>query len=209
MAVELLKNPISLGPEKAGGIQINSFGGAAQVLNTNSASASADPDDIQEILIGATTVKVLPIPAGSYLHLTHHWTDVAAATINQAPIVRVYGRVPNHNAQERLHPQDVDSDFPDLHASGYLLGTARLRADLRGIWVPVTTPGYTLGTPGLTLSQVGTRHLFNADANQYVVSEEQYVFLGGITHAIVVVAEAATYTSGSDPKGVIVGRLTG
>lgn len=208
MAVTLLQNPASLDTLKTGAPnELVSYGGAGVVLNTDSATATADADDVYALLAAATTIRAIPVYTGAYLFLSHHWTDVTAASINQAPVVRVFGHIPNHNIQQRSHPQDIDTDFMDVHDSGFVLGS-KPRLDARGLWVPLTTPGYTAGTPGLTLDNIGCRNVFNT-TQQYTVSEEKYVFLAGCDLALVVVSTAATYTSGTDPKGVIVGRLVG
>lgn len=209
MATSRHKNLNPQAPEQRGGpVEIASYGGQAFVVNTNSASAASDPEDILEVLQGTSTARIIQIGGGSYLGLTHHWTDVVAASCSTPPVVRVFGKVRNPaTGAPRYHPQDIDADFPDLHASGLLASDNSW--DARGIWIPLTKPGYTMGTPELTLSGVAIRHLFNSDANQYDVSEEQYVFLAGVEEVLVVVSTAAAYTSGTDPKGVIVGRLFG
>lgn len=209
MSISLIKGASFTGTVKTGAAnELVSYGGPGFVCNSNSASAASDPDDVYEILTASSTVAAIPVTSGSYLFLTHQWhSDDVADVINQAPVVRVFGHLPSPNFVGLRFPQDVSSVFPDVRASTYNLANV---ANLGGLWKPLTKPGYTLGTPTLTLSGIGCRHLFDTDSDQYVVSEEQYVFLGGCDFAIVVIDTAATWQTGSGTRtGMIVGQIGG
>lgn len=188
-------------------VELISFSMPAAVLNLNAAQAQADPDDPYRILSGddVNHANVVPmaVPTGSYLFLSHVWTSTDDDDdVNQAPVVRVFGRVPPHsNPGRRRLPSDHSSSFPepyDLPPAGS-----------RGLWVPLTKPGYTKGTPTLELSNNGivVPHGSGEISGQ---SEEDYVFLAGADQIIVAVSTAATWTGGSGTRaGMIVGRLVG
>lgn len=188
-------------------IELVSFSMPALTLNLNSAQAQSDPDDPYRILSGDDTnhanVVPLAVPTGSYLFLSHVWTSTDDDdNVSQAPVVRVFGRVPpSYNPGQRRLPVDHSSAFPDA----YVLPSA----DLRGLWVPLTKPGYTKGTPTLTLSANGILIPHGSGAI-YGQSEEDYVFLAGVDRVIVAVSTAATWAGGAGTRtGMIVGRLVG
>lgn len=201
------------------GQQISSFGFPPRVVVSDSSAAISDPDDLIALFKGATNhgnIRPLINPGAPYLFLTHHWTSTgtaaASTVINQAPVVRVYGRIPvsdraSATPNGRDLPEDVDSSFGSTLSPFH----SDITQALRGLWVPLTKPNYTKGSPELTLSGVGLRTPVSTTA-LYVVSEEEYVFTAGCDLIVVVPQTAATWTEGnaSDVEaGVIVGRFGG
>lgn len=194
-------------PDQSFGTQIGAYGFPASVVNKDSLTAQSDPDDPYEVLDGTDTyhANVVPIQTfgAAYLGLVHMWfSSTYTATATADPIVRVFGHVPNpRQAKPRLWPQDVSSSFYDLTDTD-------IAAEYRGLWVPLTPPGYTLGTPTLTLSGTPIDHVIGTTSRE-VTSELQYVFLAGCDYALVTVSTAATLSAGATKKGVIVGTLFG
>lgn len=190
------------------GLQLAAYAFPAQIANRNTLTAQSDPDNPYGVLLGADTyhANVVPIPTygASYIGLTA-WLYASddAATVTASPIVRIYGHIPNPSGTRDANtwPQDVASEFLDLnHAS--------IPEDLRGVWVPITKPNYTPGTPQITLTApAATRSVASTSIEH--ISEEGYAFLRGCDYVIVLVSTAATLSAGATKKGVILASLFG
>lgn len=201
------------------GTHLGTFGFPARTVYRDALTAITDPDDLIGLFKGATN-HALVVPqintGASYLFLTHHWASTGTTATNtvvlQAPIVRVYGLVPR---SDRTPAQGNGRDAPEDTSTNFGGVLSPFHTDIsefiRGIWVPLTKPNYTKGTPGLTLDQVAIRTPVST-TSLYAVSEEEYVFCAGCSAVVVVVATAATFTEGNADNtttSVIVGRFGG
>lgn len=189
------------------GLQLAAYSFSGLVANRDALTAQSDPDNPYGVLLGADTyhANVVPIPTygAAYIGLTawlYASNDAATAT---APIVRIYGHIPNPPGARDANtwPQDVASEFLNLnHAS--------IPDDLKGLWVPLTKPNYTPGTPQLTLTTPAASRSVAATSIEHI-SEEGYAFLRGCDYVIVLVSTAATLSAGATKKGVIMASLFG
>lgn len=190
------------------GGHLASFALPAHVANTDALTAQSDPDNPYGILLASDTyhANVIPLPTygASYAGLTA-WTyaDSATATVSQAAVVRVYGHIPNipQARDVTTWPQDVASNFLDLN-------NTTIPQALRGLWIPLTKPGYTAGTPEITLT-AGAASRVVASTSTEDISEEGYVFLRGCDHILVTISTALTLSAGSTKKAVIVASMFG
>ncbi len=192
----------------ATGLQLAAYAFPALIANRDVLTAQSDPDNPYGVLLGSDTyhANVIPIPTygAAYIGLTAwFYASNDAATVSTAPIVRIYGHIPNPQGTRSANtwPQDVASEFLNLnHAS--------IPEDLQGVWVPLTKPNYTPGTPQMTLEGPAASRSVAATSIEHI-SEEGYAFLRGCDYVIVLVSTAGALSAGATKKGVILASLFG
>ena len=199
------------------GVPLAALSSPGAVCITDTVSAlSGDADDVYEYLSGNSSDggRVRPIyndGSWNYLHLFHVWhSDDPADTIasTAGPKIRVFGQIPKYNRGKRVWPQDSFTsnvvDVDDISTYGEGLGDDRI--DLSGLWIPLTKPGYTAGTPELQLEGTAIRHLHNSDSDITVTSEGQFVYLQGCRNILVVMDTVPTFSGGTGTReGVVLG----
>lgn len=171
----------------AAGLPLATLTSQFYVVNIDSKTATADPDDAVEAALtgSATNVILVPVPANaSYMELVHLYVGSDPTTALQAT---VFGFVPFQGQfpQERYSPYDVDANYPNLD----------------GLWAALTDP----------LDPTTTRQDFdntpvmesNVVGSVYKMSKPKLVHLAGATKAVVLIGQAANNAT----RGLIVARF--
>lgn len=182
---------------------ITSAGGPPFVVVTNARLATTNPTRVYEALAGTSTNHGVLVrftaDAGSFIELYHVVTDTAGLpTVSTAPEIYVFGKCPDNTGR-----------------GGSLENRARLPEDVvasslqlpSGLYIPIVTPGYTLGAPELVLDGAAVTGAVNGGGIQ--VSEPKYVFRSGCTEFFCTVKTAASITGTGTIASCIVARVVG
>lgn len=209
--------------DTAVGIPESTLASCFATLNTNSQVANggtAGRKEVYSFLRGDTNTRISATatnhgnilhfanPLGfKYLELYHAYRCAAAVTCDTAPKVVVMGRARDPQVGRDLLPATIDpTNYPDGTTSD------KINQRASGLWLPCTVPGYTAGTPEVTLADnraviegidpaAGTTY-----SQIFVMTEPLVVYIGGISSGMVLVHTAAVFSAAA--TSLILGRLT-
>lgn len=184
------------------------YGSSFMTLHSDLETVNSDPDNPFGGVPGsqdtpdAVNMRIAAVPhdANMLSIMAYVTSTIATQTFNQAPIMNVFGLIPHPYVggdQRKVLPEATNSTFESLNVSTV--------PGLRGLWIPLPELGYTEGTLGVTLDQVGMRipiALITGDQAQ-LFSEPRYIPTMGCTHIMAMCATAGTYTTGSETESVV------
>lgn len=184
------KAPLLIDKSMADGLLLRSGMSGLRTLHKVASTATAAPSNPYAVLDGsdaqAASCVVTPVPNGANFLTLFHDYAASSATLTTAPVVRVYGEV----------PEPINAGDKNFHPETLNLGPARFAGNAalelpRADWVPLAE----LATGNLAITVGALSPAMTITTNSWFRSNPAYVALLGVSRILVTVSTAAVGTS--------------